>query len=111
VSLTSPLDFLFESTVRISFPYLCLSAFNASEEELRRRLLKRPRTTAYHSTVLCYFSKCIQIFNKSYGTYVRETQGVTILIRLPDCWLVVSKHPEGPAIGHLDTGFLGFPLS
>jgi hypothetical protein len=30
---------------------------------------------------------------------------------LPDCWLVVSMHPEGPATGHLDTGFLGFPLS
>jgi hypothetical protein len=30
---------------------------------------------------------------------------------LPDCWLVVSMHPERPATGHLDTGFLGFPLS
>jgi hypothetical protein len=30
---------------------------------------------------------------------------------LPDCWLEVSMHPEGPATGHLDTGFLGFPLS
>jgi hypothetical protein len=29
---------------------------------------------------------------------------------LPDCWLVVSTHPEGPATGHLDTGFLGFPV-
>jgi hypothetical protein len=29
----------------------------------------------------------------------------------PDCWLEVSMHPEGPATGHLDTGFLGFPLS
>jgi hypothetical protein len=27
---------------------------------------------------------------------------------LPDCWLVVSMHPEAPATGHLDTGFLGF---
>jgi hypothetical protein len=26
-------------------------------------------------------------------------------------WLVVSMHPEGPATGHLDTGFLGFRLS
>jgi hypothetical protein len=30
---------------------------------------------------------------------------------LPDCWLEVSVYPEGPATGHLDTGFLGFPLS
>jgi hypothetical protein len=29
---------------------------------------------------------------------------------LPDCWLVVSTHPEGPATGHLDTGFFGFPV-
>jgi hypothetical protein len=38
-------------------------------------------------------------------------KGVTISFRLPDCWLVASMHPEGPATGHLDTGFLGFPLS
>jgi hypothetical protein len=25
-------------------------------------------------------------------------------------WLEVSVYPEGPATGHLDTGFLGFPL-
>jgi hypothetical protein len=25
--------------------------------------------------------------------------------------LTVSMHPERPATGHLDTGFLGFPLS
>jgi hypothetical protein len=30
---------------------------------------------------------------------------------LPDCWLAVSMHPEGPATGHLDIGFLGFTLS
>jgi hypothetical protein len=24
--------------------------------------------------------------------------------------LQVSVHPEGPATGHLDTGFLGFPV-
>jgi hypothetical protein len=40
-----------------------------------------------------------------------EEEGVTIVFRLPDCWLVVSMHPEGPATGHLDTGFFGFPLS
>jgi hypothetical protein len=27
---------------------------------------------------------------------------------LPDCWLEVSVHPEGPATGHLDTGFPEF---
>jgi hypothetical protein len=35
----------------------------------------------------------------------------TIFFCLPDCWLVVSVYLEGPATGHLDTGFLGFPLS
>jgi hypothetical protein len=25
--------------------------------------------------------------------------------------LARSQNPEGPAIGHLDTGFLGFPVS
>ena len=29
---------------------------------------------------------------------------------LPDCWLEVSIHPEGPATSHLDRDFLGFPL-
>jgi hypothetical protein len=27
---------------------------------------------------------------------------------MPDCWLEVSLHPEGPATGHLDQGFLWF---
>jgi hypothetical protein len=31
--------------------------------------------------------------------------------RLPDCWLEIGVYPEDPAIGHLDTVFLGFPLS
>jgi hypothetical protein len=30
---------------------------------------------------------------------------------LPDCWLEVRVHPKGPATGHHNTGFLGFPLS
>jgi hypothetical protein len=34
-----------------------------------------------------------------------------VTLTLTHCWLVVSMHPEGPATGHLDTGFLGFPLS
>jgi hypothetical protein len=34
----------------------------------------------------------------------------TILL-LPDCWLEVSVHPEGPAVGHLDTACLAPPLS
>jgi hypothetical protein len=39
-----------------------------------------------------------------------KPRGFTIFFRVPDCWLVVSMHPEGPATGHLDTGFLGFPV-
>jgi hypothetical protein len=34
-----------------------------------------------------------------------------MFVGLPDCRLEVSVHPEGPATGHLDTGFLGFLLS
>jgi hypothetical protein len=37
-----------------------------------------------------------------------RTEQVTLLFGLPDCWLGVSVYPEGPAAGHLDTGFLGF---
>jgi hypothetical protein len=29
---------------------------------------------------------------------------------MPDCWLKVSLHPEGPATGQLDQGFPWFPL-
>jgi hypothetical protein len=29
---------------------------------------------------------------------------------VPDCWLEVSLHPEGPAIGQLDQGFPWFAL-
>jgi hypothetical protein len=49
--------------------------------------------------------------NKSYGTHARETMGVTTFFPSPDCSLVVSMHPEGPATGHFYTGFLGFRLS
>jgi len=30
---------------------------------------------------------------------------------VPNYWLEVSMHPSVPAAGHIDTGFLGFPLS
>jgi hypothetical protein len=29
---------------------------------------------------------------------------------IPDCWLEVSLHPEGPATGQLDQGFPWFSL-
>jgi hypothetical protein len=29
---------------------------------------------------------------------------------MPDCWLEVSLHPEGPATGQLDQGFPWFSL-
>jgi hypothetical protein len=29
---------------------------------------------------------------------------------MPDCWLEVSLHPEGPATGQLDQGFLWLSL-
>jgi hypothetical protein len=55
---------------------------------------------------------CI-IYQQSNGTHVRENldQGIFFYFCLPDCWLVVSMHQEGPATGYLDTGFLGFPLA
>jgi hypothetical protein len=28
---------------------------------------------------------------------------------MPDCWLEISLHPEGPETGQLDQGFRGFP--
>jgi hypothetical protein len=37
--------------------------------------------------------------------------GISNIYCLPDCWLEVCMHPEGPATGHLDTGFLGSSLS
>jgi hypothetical protein len=40
-----------------------------------------------------------------------KRQGVVRLFWLSDRWLEVGVYPEGPATGHLDTGFLGFPLS
>jgi hypothetical protein len=30
---------------------------------------------------------------------------------MPDCWLEVSLHPEGPATGQLDQGFPWFSLA
>jgi hypothetical protein len=30
---------------------------------------------------------------------------------VPGYWLIVIMHLEGPATGHLETGFLGFLLS
>jgi hypothetical protein len=41
----------------------------------------------------------------------RETLGAAPFFCLSVCWLVAGTHPEGPATDHLDTGFLGFPLS
>jgi hypothetical protein len=51
----------------------------------------------------CIVSKCSEIINKACVSHAVETLGVTILCRLPNCWLVVSKHLEGPVTGHLDT--------
>jgi hypothetical protein len=55
------------------------------------------------------------VFSLRYGLntqiLIRQPSAYFIYFCLPDCWLVVSMHPEGPATGHLDTGFLGFPLS
>jgi hypothetical protein len=56
----------------------------------------------------CYSWHVIQTVNKATAHYVRQS---SIFFRLPDCCLDVSMHPEVSAIGHLDKGFLSFPLS
>jgi hypothetical protein len=58
-----------------------------------------PRCT-YHVTYIV----------KKATAHVVETSADSILC-LPDCWLKVCVHPEGPAAGHLDTSFLGLPVS
>jgi hypothetical protein len=69
----------------------------------------------YCIVLYCVVLYCVVLYYLSIkqGTHVRENldQGIFFYFCLPDCWLVVSMHPEGPATGHLDTGFLGFPLS
>jgi hypothetical protein len=53
----------------------------------------------------------IQFINKATAR-VREILGnVPYSTRLPDCWIEVSTHPEGPATGHFDTGSPGVLLS
>ena len=45
-------------------------------------------------------------------TYVYLLYYVCIAILTLDAGLLArSQYPEGPATGHLDTGFLGFPVS
>jgi hypothetical protein len=44
-----------------------------------------------------------------YSTYYVYTQRADATL-IAVCWLEVSTHAENPATGHLDTGFVGFPL-
>jgi hypothetical protein len=55
-------------------------------------------------------SKCTEIINEAYDTHVRETLGGYIFFCLPDCWLVVSMHPECSMTGHVETGYFDFPV-
>ena len=36
---------------------------------------------------------------------------INLIITLADGLLATDQYPEGPATGHLGTGFLGFPVS
>jgi hypothetical protein len=65
----------------------------------------------YCIVLYCVVLYYLSVKQRHTCTHVRENLGQGIFLTLPDCWLVVSMHPEGPATGHLDTGFLGFPLS
>jgi hypothetical protein len=57
-------------------------------------------TNVLYCNVLC----CIIFINKATAHTLGKTSlGIFFNFRLPDCWLVVSMHPEGPATGHLDT--------
>jgi hypothetical protein len=46
---------------------------------------------------------------KQQHSLYRNFRKTPIYFYLPDCLLEVSVHEEGPASGHLDTSFLGFP--
>jgi hypothetical protein len=58
----------------------------------------------------CYAWYVIQIINTATAHTLGKCYGAPTSFCLPDSWLEVSMHPEGPATGRLDTGLLGFPV-
>jgi hypothetical protein len=52
-------------------------------------------TVRYELSSLCILQVDLCLFEK----------GLFFFFCLLNCWLEVSTHPEGPATGHLDTGF------
>jgi hypothetical protein len=36
----------------------------------------------------------------------KQSAQIGLAYLMPDCWLEVSLHPEGPVIGQLEQGFL-----
>jgi hypothetical protein len=44
--------------------------------EVRTEFLNIIQTSLHIILLYCYYSKCIQIFNKAYGAHVRESYGL-----------------------------------
>jgi hypothetical protein len=58
-------------------------------------------------TELLYTKTCKRLNNKAAAQIGTNARAPGLM---PDCWLEVSLHPEGPATGHLDQGFPWFSL-
>jgi hypothetical protein len=59
-----------------------------------------------------YTKNCDKNVTMNTSIKQRHSQGLMLgfACSVPDCWLEVSLHPEGPATGQLDQGFPWFSL-
>jgi len=61
--------------------------------------------------VSCLVCIVVVVFCALLSSYVYLLYYVCVLLfllQMPDCWLYTSQYSEGPAPGHLDTGFSWF---